>query len=184
MPRPRKSLEDHKLQGTTPAYVAANTPDLAPGRPKYPKGISPDAKRAFKRLCSMLAERRSLTRGDEEVLRLYCILFDRHAKALEHIALEGEIRTYTRLNNRGEDVQCEKPNLWLKVAEVCESKMAALLRDLGLTPGTRSKVKPTAAPEEPKPEADPMEALIERPTASGPSIDPELDDLDLETLVQ
>ena len=180
MPMPRKSLADHKLAGTKPEY--ATTPDLAPGRPKYPRGISPDAKRAFKRLCSMLGERRSLTRGDEECLRLYCILFDRHARALEHIALEGEVCTYTRLNNRGEDVQCAKPNLWLKVAETCESKMAALLRDLGLTPGTRSKVKPTAAPEEPKP-ADPEEVLLQRPSARECTIDPDIADLDLEALV-
>jgi P27 family predicted phage terminase small subunit len=180
MPMPRKSLADHKLQGTTPEY--ATTPDLAPGRPKYPKGISPDAKRTFKRLCSMLAERRSLTRGDEECLRLYCVLFDRHAKALQHIALEGEVCAYTRLSNQGKPVQCEKPNLWLRVAQDSEKQMAGLLRDLGLTPMTRSKTKPTRAPEQPKP-ADPMEALIERPTASEPTLDSDIADLDLDALV-
>lgn len=182
MSRPRKSLDDHALNGTKPHYAPGSTPDLAPGRPKYPRGISRDAKRAFKRLCSMLAERRSLTRGDEECLRLYAILFDRHAKALEHITTEGEVCTYWRLNNRGEQVPSERPNLWLKISQDSEKQMAALLRDLGLTPGTRSKVKPTASPEEPKP-ADPMEALLDRKPASAASIDPEIDDLDLESLV-
>jgi P27 family predicted phage terminase small subunit len=178
MPMPRKSLTDHKLNGTTPEY--ATTPDLAPGRPKYPKGISPDAKRTFKRLCSMLAERRSLTRGDEESLRLYCILFDRHEKSLAKLAEEGEVCTYWRLNNRGEQVPSEKPNLWLRVAQDSEKQMAGLLRDLGLTPMTRSKTKPTAAPEEPKP-ADPEEALLERPVSST-SDEIDLDSID-ETLV-
>lgn len=179
MPMPRKSLADHKLNGTTPEY--ASTPDLAPGRPRYPKGISRDAKKAFKRIAAMLEERRSITRGDEEVLRLYSILFDRHAKAMAKLAEEGEVVTYHRLNNRGESVPSERPNLWLRIAQDSEKHMTALLRDLGLTPGTRSKVKPTASPEQPKP-VDPEEHLLERPSTSAPE-EIDLDSID-ETVVQ
>lgn len=182
MPRERKSLADHRLNNTKPEWAPASTPDLAPGRPKYPRGISLEARRTFKRLVRMLEERRSLTRGDEEVLRLYATLFDRHQKALGHIALEGEVCTYHRLNNRGESVPSERPNLWLRIAQDSEKQMAALLRDLGLTPVTRSKTKPTAAPQEPKP-ADPEEALLQRPVSSAQTIDSDIADLDLEALV-
>lgn len=55
MPRERKSIDDHKLNGTRPEYV---TPDssVRPGRPHYPKNISADAKRTFKRWLAAMAE--------------------------------------------------------------------------------------------------------------------------------
>jgi P27 family predicted phage terminase small subunit len=144
---PRKSLAEHQLQNTKPQYVEPDT-FLPAGRPKYPRGISGEAKAAFKRLSRMLEARRSLTPSDQEILALYAHLYSRWQRALAAIEKEGEIRLYTRLNNRGEDVQCEKPNLWLKVAETCEAKMIACLSALGMTPMNRSKVKTT---EQPKP---------------------------------
>ncbi|MGB6250497.1 MAG: phage terminase small subunit P27 family [Terriglobales bacterium] len=146
MAMPRKSLSEHKLNNTTPAYVEPDT-FIPSGRPKYPKNISGEAKAAFKRLSRMLEARRSLTPSDQEILALYAHLYSRHQRALAAIEREGEIRLYTRLNNRGEDVQCEKPNLWLKVAETCEAKMIACLSALGMTPMNRSKVKPTEQPK-------------------------------------
>jgi len=83
MPTPRKSLEDHKLTGTNAAYVEPSS-DVPAGRPRFPKNISAEARRVFKRLCALLAARKVLSEGDSELLRLYAVAFTRHERALEH----------------------------------------------------------------------------------------------------
>jgi P27 family predicted phage terminase small subunit len=158
-PMPRKDLAAHQLNGTKPSYVepACYVPA---GRPCYPAGISGKCRSVFKRLVKMLEERKSITPGDEEILRLYAVLYDRHAAALEMVRTQGAIVSYTRLNNNGQDVQCEKPNLHLKICETSEQKMLACLSALGLTPLSRSKVRCADVAKE---EADPrIEALLHR----------------------
>jgi len=145
------SDELHKLRGTRPTRAADNGEDIPAARPEYPKRISPEAKRVFKRLCGLLESRRALTAGDGELLRLYSVQFSRHGKAMAKIEEEGEIKIYFRLNNHGESVPQEKPNLWLKVAQDSEKQMHAILRDLGLTPNARAKVKQVGAKAEPEP---------------------------------
>jgi P27 family predicted phage terminase small subunit len=163
--RDRKSLTDHALTGTKPQYVLPDS-DVPAGRPKYPKGISGEAKSTFKRLTKMLEQRRTVTVGDAEILRLYAYLFDRHSRALEHIATEGEIVASNSVSKTGEVYEVMKPNQWLKIAETCETKMANLLQQLGLTPRSRTQVKATK--EEPKPESQfptREEALSTKPDA-------------------
>lgn len=160
MPTPRKTDGMHKLTGTKSQATAVET-QLPPGRPKYPKEISVEARAVFKRLCRLLEERRVLTEGDSELLRLYSILFDRHARALGKIQEQGEIVVYSRLDSNGKEVQMEKANLWLKVAEAAEKNMVAILDRLGLTPMNRAKVKPTLP--EPKAAApEPLEEVLKR----------------------
>src|SRR5579864_290260 len=74
MPRERKPVDEHKLQGTRPQYV--NPEAIIPaGRPKYPRGISNDAKRVFKTIARLLEQRRSLSEGDGELMRLLAIAY-------------------------------------------------------------------------------------------------------------
>jgi P27 family predicted phage terminase small subunit len=148
--RDRKSLTDHELSGTKPQYVLPDS-DVPAGRPKYPRGITGEAKSTFKRLVRMLEQRRTVTVGDQEILRLYAYLFDRHSRALEHVATEGEIVPSQVIGKNGDPITVMKPNLHLKIAETCETKMLAYLTQLGLTPRTRTQVKATK--EDPKPEA-------------------------------
>jgi P27 family predicted phage terminase small subunit len=173
MPTPRKPDELHKLTGTksqaTPEYA------VAPGRPKYPKGISAASRSVFKKLCGLLEKRHALTDGDEELLRLYCIMFDRHARTMAKLAEEGEVRVYTRLDNHGEAVQSERPNLHLKIAETTEKNMVAILDRLGLTPLNRAKVKPTKVEEKP---TDPFAALMSRSSRANETPMPSLEELD------
>ncbi len=176
-PMPRKELTEHILNGTRPEWVEP-TANLAPGRPKYPRGISLDAKHTFKRLCFLLEKRRNLTEGDCELLRLYSLAYDRHSRAIAALAAEGEIVTYYRLDNHGEQVPSVSKNLWLPVAESCEKFMRGCLADLGLNPQTRSKVKQTEIPKPPEP--DPI-ITREQACAGEVTDDPELPD---ETSIQ
>jgi P27 family predicted phage terminase small subunit len=152
MPMPRKTIPEHELAGTRAEYALPDA-DVVAGRPKYPRNLSPDAKRVFKRLCRLLEKRRNLTEGDSELLRLYALAYDRHARAIEKLAVEGEVRTYSRLDKHNEQVTFEEQNLWLKITQDSEKFMRGCLADLGLNPLNRNKVKQTEKPAAPDPDA-------------------------------
>jgi P27 family predicted phage terminase small subunit len=149
MPRERRSLEEHALSGTKPAYVESDSLVVA-SRPKipteFPKG-SP-LRKWFKQYCADLEKRHTLTSGDAELLRVVVICRDRHARAMQHIRTEGEICTYQRLDSNGQAVDVVKENLWLKVAVDSEKQIVSILDRLGLTPANRGKVKPTEKAKE------------------------------------
>jgi P27 family predicted phage terminase small subunit len=184
MPMPRKSLEEHKLCNTKPEWVEP-TAIAAPGRPKYPKNLTPDAKRVFKNVSRLLEARRNLTEADGELIRLLALTYARHAKAISKLEEEGEIKIYFRLDKHGEQVASERPNLWLDVAQACEKQMISIYDRLGLTPLNRAKVKPTEPTKEAKPE-DAAEAAMFSREAQQPVVeepDPDLSLVD-ETVVQ
>jgi P27 family predicted phage terminase small subunit len=160
MPTPRKSEALHNLSGTRSQAKPESEYTLPPGRPKFPPNISKEAKAVFKRLCGLLESRRSLTEGDGELLRLYAVIFDRHARALAKVAEQGEIKMYVRLDSNGQPHEFEKQNLWLKICETSEKNLVAILDRLGLTPHNRAKVKPTAQPQPEKPR-DPLEIELD-----------------------
>lgn len=177
MPTPRKTDADHRLQGTK-SQAKDEGSAFVPGRPKFPKGLPQAARSVFKRLAGLLEKRRHLTEGDVELLRIYSLLYVRHAKALQEIEADGEICVYVRMDSNGQPHDQYKPNLWLKVAETCEKNMVAALDRLGLTPANRAKVKPTGDDKN-KP-ADPMEEFLARSPGSATA---EAEDDDLEGLV-
>jgi P27 family predicted phage terminase small subunit len=151
MPRERLSIDHHKLAGTKPAYVEPQS-DVDASRPRYPKGLTPEAKRVFKNVTRLLERRRSLTEADGELVRLLALTHVRHARAVEKLAEQGEIRIYVRLDSNGQPHDVEKENLWLAVATTAEKQMIGIYDRLGFTPRDRSKIRPTK--EEPKPEDD------------------------------
>jgi P27 family predicted phage terminase small subunit len=148
MPRERRSLEEHALSGTKPAYVESDSLVVA-SRPKipteFPKG-SP-LRKWFKQYCADLEKRRTLTSGDAELIRLVVFCRDRHTRAISHVQTEGEIVTCQRLDSNGQPVNVLRPNQWLKVASDAEKQLVSYLDRLGLTPANRAKVKPTEKPK-------------------------------------
>ena len=146
MANARKSLADHELENTRARYSLPDS-DVNPGRPKIPRGISGEAKAAFKRLTKMLQQRRTLTSGDQEILRLYAHAYDRHQRALAKLAEEGEIRCYEQTTKGGDVISVERENLWLPICQNAERYMRGLLSDLGLNPIQRTRVKKTEVPQ-------------------------------------
>jgi P27 family predicted phage terminase small subunit len=161
MATPRKSDFMHELSGTK---SQATTPDVivAPGRPKFPKNISPELRPLFKRVCSLLESRRALTAGDGELILLFVVTYARWQKALSKIQEQGEVRLYTRLDSNGTAHEQEKTNLWLPISERAEKQLVGIIDRLGLTPLNRSKVKPTGEQEKPKPELTAEESFFAR----------------------
>jgi P27 family predicted phage terminase small subunit len=144
MPTPRKDFSTHALHGTKPS--ADRTPDVSSvpaGRPGIPKDISElGLRRPFKNLCALLQERRTLTNGDVELIRLFCIIQARHIRNARLLNAEGELVTYYRLDSNGQSVPQVKVNLRLKVCSDAERQMAAILNQLGMTPTAKDRAKP------------------------------------------
>lgn len=144
MAQPAKTESEHRLHGTqSQKRFKREESYLTAGRPRYPKGLSPTARRVFKTLCGLLEERAALTKGDLEAIRLYCHLHERHARALAQLQEHGEICAYERLDSHGQRFTQYKKNLWLEVATGAERQMVAILVQLGLTPRSKDSIKPT-----------------------------------------
>jgi P27 family predicted phage terminase small subunit len=170
MSRPRKSAADHELTGTKQRLTLPDS-DIPAGRPKVPKSLSVAAKKTFKRLAALLAQRRTLTAGDAELLALYAHTFDRHQRALEKLAVEGEIRIYEHVA-KGEIVSVEKENLWYPIARDAAKYMKSCLSDLGLNPVQRNKVKTIEKPKSEEEELPSVEdTVLPEPEISLDSID-------------
>jgi P27 family predicted phage terminase small subunit len=144
MPQPRKSDELHALHGSTPHNRASDMSSVPAGRPKIPKDINKlGLRKPFKAMCRQLQERRVLTNGDVNLIRLFCIIEDRHVRNTALITEEGELCTYIRLDSNGQPHPQVKTNLRLKVVTDAERQMAAILNQLGLTPTAKDRAKPT-----------------------------------------
>lgn len=145
MARPAKSLEEHRLHGTVPQTKAATESYVKSGRPKFPKGITPEQKNTFKRIVGLLSQRRTVTSGDAELIYQYSVLADLWQQAMEEIRTGGIICSYKRTDNHGKTFTVRKKNEACGVADSCQRQMFAILKELGLSPRSRDFVKPTSA---------------------------------------
>jgi len=144
-PMPRKSLEQHALEGTKAHYDAGQkTSHIPAGRPYPPKFLSAEAKRKFRSLAKVLEKRRVATAGDAELLTQYVVLWERWVAAQQHVRDEGSVITVTCYSKNGDPYQRDKKNPWLEVAQASEKQMASALAALGLTVSSRDKAKQTA----------------------------------------
>ncbi|HEV2521978.1 MAG TPA: phage terminase small subunit P27 family [Candidatus Acidoferrales bacterium] len=158
MSRPALPEVIHALKGTR-ATRAKDNGDVAPGRPKFPKGLNRAERQTFKRLVGDLEERRHCTKADREAIHLYCVLFTRWQKALADIRDRGELVTNIVKGKDGVEIPRRELNEYLAIAQATEKSMWAILQGLGLTPVSRSKVKAAKNPEAEAP-VDPFEAIM------------------------
>ena len=125
------------------------------GRPDFPEELSPAGKQIFKDLCQLLEERRALTRGDGDLLILYVQTRARYVRAIARVENEGEIVTRKKTGKGEEVYTVEEESPWLLVAERAMKSMLSILDRLGLTPGSRDKVKVTRGGGGPHTQDDP-----------------------------
>jgi P27 family predicted phage terminase small subunit len=153
MARPRKPDHVHALQGTKPHTSTAKThSDVPASAPRMPGHLTPEARKEWKRVLPMLLERGSMTDGDAAALSMYVEIFARWVAAKKDVEENGLTITTTVLDKNGEAVSSRKVNPALRVAQDCEKSLRASLRELGLTPASRTKVLP-AIRQEPKEES-------------------------------
>ena len=139
------SNELHRLKGSRPTRAVVEPAySVAPGRPKMPRNLPEPQQVTFKRIRHLLEKRRACTRGDVEIIVMYCEIYERWKQALAKLEKEGVVRVYSRLDANGKEVQGEKKNLSYDVAQDSEKELTGLLDRLGMSPLNRGKVKPTA----------------------------------------
>lgn len=128
---------------------------VSAGRPEFPEELSPAGKQIFKELCHLLEERRTLTKGDGDLLILYVQTRTRYMRAIARVETEGEIVTREKAGKGEEVYTVEEENPWLSVAERAMKSMLSILDRLGLTPGSRDKAKVTRSGGGPYTQDDP-----------------------------
>jgi P27 family predicted phage terminase small subunit len=143
MARPAKSKALHDLHGTE---LRSNLDEshVEGALPRPPKHLTKASKKSFRNFVKQLAQRRAVTAGDGALISILVVTEERWLQALENLRDEGVVVEYTRLDSNGQQVTVEKPNVNLKIAEVAERSMVALLSKLGLSPKDRELVKPTS----------------------------------------
>jgi P27 family predicted phage terminase small subunit len=146
MPMPRKANLLHNLHGSTPHDRAADVSGVPGGRPKIPNDISAlGLRKPFKAMCRLLQERRVLTNGDVELIRVFCIVQDRHIRNSALLREEGELVTYVRLDSNGQPHPQVKKNLRHDICVTAERQITAIVNQLGLTPTAKDRAKVVSA---------------------------------------
>jgi P27 family predicted phage terminase small subunit len=151
--RPEKSPEQHALHGTKPqsaAYLRAPS-DIPEGWPRF-KNLSPQEKPVFKRIARLLKDRRHLTAGDAELLRLYAAAEVRYFDFKKILEQEGWIV---------DTIHGLKPHPAGQLFRAAEATMLSILDRLGLSPISKDKPKPAKTSSEAKP-ADQLEEILAR----------------------
>jgi P27 family predicted phage terminase small subunit len=141
MGRPQKSARLHHVHGTE--SKAADLPSgFVAGRPKYPKHLSPDAKKAYKHACALLEARHTLTEGDESMLALYATVYARWIEAKKELAGNLMVKI-PLLDSNGQVHFVMRPNPMLKIVTDAEGRLLTIAKTLGLSPVDRERSKQT-----------------------------------------
>jgi P27 family predicted phage terminase small subunit len=141
--------QEHALKGTRPTRAKPETPsNVQASRPKLPSHLTKEARREWKRVLPLLLRRGSLTESDGTALALYAETFARWVSAKRELDERGIVCDVVVLNSNGQAVTVRKPNPALRIAENCERSLGKFLKELGLTPASRERVKPAKKKED------------------------------------
>ena len=132
--RPRTPTAALKLAGSRRAEGReGHEPQPPPGVPEMPAGLSVGAVAEWKRLVKLLADTPGLlTKVDGGALALLCRSLDRVAVLYEWMEANESVDRGTT----GQPIQHPKVKEYEREREHC----AAMLRDFGLSPSSRSRV--------------------------------------------
>jgi len=147
MPRSRKSLELHALQGTTPDWTNPGATSFAGGKPKMPRDLSEVERAEWRRLTKELGKRGTLTRVDSSALEIYVRMFGRWKACVADIEKRGPVVESTWVGQDGIERSKFVENPSSKIANRLENSMRAMLKEFGSTPASREAAKPTAPPK-------------------------------------
>jgi P27 family predicted phage terminase small subunit len=146
MARPRKPTEQKRREGTErPARANPDEPVYPAEAPPMPEWLSETARAEWGRLIPLLASQGVLAVTDLGIYAAYC----QGIADLE--AVTKELETADRYYKSGTLIK-EHPGV--KLSLKLQEQIKLLASELGLTPASRSKVRPNA----PAPPSDPMAA--------------------------
>jgi P27 family predicted phage terminase small subunit len=129
------------------------------GKPSCPRTLSKAEKTIFRSVVRELSVRHAITKGDRDLIVLYCETMSRRNKAMADVAKRGEVIVSITEKN-GVPIEREVKNPWYVVAVEAEKTLVACLDRLGLTPRAREMVKVVKEQEEE--EEDELTKLMNR----------------------
>jgi P27 family predicted phage terminase small subunit len=142
MAMPAKSALEHRLNGTK-SHAKNQAGSFTGGRPKFPKNLSPAARKIFKRTVAILEARKTLTEGDELLLSLFATITERWLEATK--GLTGNLMVkIPLLDSNGTVHFVDRVNPLLKIATESEARLVTIAKTLGLSPTDRERSKQTA----------------------------------------
>jgi P27 family predicted phage terminase small subunit len=140
----QKPIETKALQGTLQNRNSrARKVSAKAGTPIAPSWLSKVGRAEWRRILPLLIERGSLTAADATAPGSYCMCVSRYVTALSSLEERGTEVETTVLDSNGAAHKKWVINPILKVAESSERSMFRFLRELGITPAARERVKPT-----------------------------------------
>lgn len=145
MAQQAKTIREHLLHGTVPQGKPERPSVYVGGRPQFPAHLGKVARREMKRVVRILEKRGTVTEGEATALALYGVTYERWVQCYDQIAVDGLMVTTQVTDNNGNLRTVSRLNPVIRVAQQCETKLQSLAKDLGLTPITRDKIKPTSA---------------------------------------
>lgn len=151
MGRPRKPNTLKLLEGDQPCRIRGDGPDPPGGVGPCPDHLDDVAREAWGRVAASVEETGLLTLADAETLALYCSTYSRWRSACEALAREGltitsslKVETEKRTTTR----ETTKVHPLLQVATESSRQMTTLLKQLGMTPASRSSLHVERKPAE------------------------------------
>ncbi len=141
-PTPTASL---KLRGSWRGNINRNEPKPESSRPRCPRWLNPDAKKAWLQLAPSLHTAGLLTSIDGHVLARYCQLWSRWRAAELFIKQHGD--TYPIKNSQGQ-VIAFKAFPQTKIAQQLAEALLRLEQQIGLTPSVRSRITVSDPPRD------------------------------------
>jgi P27 family predicted phage terminase small subunit len=142
------SDEYRELSGGSERKSRAKASEIAAGKPLPPTWMSKPARKEFKRVAAFLADRGTVSPADGATLTLYACSYSRFITAQQDLDTRGQWITVKVLDSHGAAVEVDRENPSLKLAQTEAKTILAFLRQLGMTPATREKVKPTKPKDE------------------------------------
>ncbi len=152
MARPELSEDLHELKGTKSQRQTPCQSGFAGGRPRMPKTLSPLAQEKWKELVRVLNKRGTLTTADAGLLEIVSELYARWRLYNDDVQKRGAYVEQEFQDKNGEAHTRSVPNPSTKLVGQMDNTLARYLIQLGITPASREKAKPTA-PRPPKKDA-------------------------------
>lgn len=122
-----------------------NKPDALTGTPKFPKWLTPTAKKYFKALVAVLEEMNTLSRSEAGAIGLCAQCEDDLEKCNNNIKRDG-MWIYKR--DKDGNVIDKRKNPAVTQRNETIKRLQSLYAELGLTPASRSKVSKVKIEEE------------------------------------
>ena len=130
-----------RLPGEYPPKAAGA--ESVAGRPRIPKHMSPIAVERWREMLRLLKARGVLSRIDGPALEIYCETYAQWRAYLLEIENEGAMVETPVTNANGQPITKRIVNPAQKMATQLLNSMRGMLSQLGSTPVTRERPKPT-----------------------------------------